>query len=262
MGVVLRATLIQGVTSYSLTQTLSKAAQTADRRAAPQGAGAHRPAAGRLLRLEQDRHAGVAHHERRGGRAQPDRHRAGGFCGRHSDRAHRAVLLLRISALMTGIAFGLLLVFALVLRQGVQVIRPIFRERAKINAEGHRTSDGIAGRRARGQGLSRRRARARVFAEGVQRLLDNVLQVADRDLADEPFGGSADGRGRRDRDVDRCAPDSRGHTHAGQLLQLHRFPRLTWWRRCSRLSAIGTQLTEAIAGLERTREVLDERAGG
>ena len=36
---------------------------------------------------------------------------------------------------MTAIAFGFLLVFGLVLRKAFQTIRPIFRERAKINAE-------------------------------------------------------------------------------------------------------------------------------
>ena len=36
---------------------------------------------------------------------------------------------------MTGIAFAFLLVFGLGLRKAFRVIRPIFRERAKINAE-------------------------------------------------------------------------------------------------------------------------------
>ena len=45
------------------------------------------------------------------------------------------VVLMRISPMMTAIAFGFLLVFGLGLRKAFRVIRPIFRERAKINAE-------------------------------------------------------------------------------------------------------------------------------
>ena len=44
------------------------------------------------------------------------------------------VILFRISALMTGLAFGFLLFFALALKKAFQTIRPIFRERGKILA--------------------------------------------------------------------------------------------------------------------------------
>ena len=49
------ATLVQGVTSFTLTQLLSKEAQRLIAELAPQGAGARRPAAGGLLRRQQDR---------------------------------------------------------------------------------------------------------------------------------------------------------------------------------------------------------------
>ena len=45
------------------------------------------------------------------------------------------VVLLRISFIMTLIAFGFLAVFGIGLRKAFKTIRPIFRERAKINAE-------------------------------------------------------------------------------------------------------------------------------
>ncbi len=45
------------------------------------------------------------------------------------------VVLMRISPVMTAIAFGFLLVFGVFLRKAFQTIRPIFRERGKINAE-------------------------------------------------------------------------------------------------------------------------------
>ena len=76
---VVGATVIQGITSFALTQLLSKAAQRLIaelRRKVQMHVG---PAAGHLLRLQQERHAGLAHHERRGRRAQPDRHRPGGI---------------------------------------------------------------------------------------------------------------------------------------------------------------------------------------
>ncbi len=44
-------------------------------------------------------------------------------------------VLIRISPIMTAIAFGFLAVFGFGLRKAFRTIRPIFRERAKINAE-------------------------------------------------------------------------------------------------------------------------------
>ena len=56
-----------------------------DFRAARKSAGAHRPAAGVVLRREQNRRADFADHERRGRRAQSDWHRPGGIRGRNPD---------------------------------------------------------------------------------------------------------------------------------------------------------------------------------
>ena len=61
----LRRRLMQGLTSFALTQTLSKAAQRLIaelRRRVQEHIGR---LAGFLLRLQQDRHDGLAHHERR-----------------------------------------------------------------------------------------------------------------------------------------------------------------------------------------------------
>ena len=107
----------------------------ADRGTAPQSAGAHRPPAGGLLRRQQDRRAGLAHHDRRGGRPQPDRHRPGGIRRRHSDGGRSLFVLLCISPLLTGLALLFIARFRLALRKAFKKIRPIFRERGKINAE-------------------------------------------------------------------------------------------------------------------------------
>src|SRR4030095_9597872 len=45
------------------------------------------------------------------------------------------VLLIRINATLTFVALGFLLVFGVVLQRAFKSIRPIFRERGKINAE-------------------------------------------------------------------------------------------------------------------------------
>ena len=86
------------------------------------------------------------------------------------------VILLRISALMTGLALFFIAVFALALRKAFSKIRPIFRERGKINAEvTGRLTESLAGVRVV-KGYHAEAEEARVFAGGVQRLLDNVLQ--------------------------------------------------------------------------------------
>ena len=44
-------------------------------------------------------------------------------------------LLIRINATLTFVALGFLLIFGVVLQRAFKSIRPIFRERGKINAE-------------------------------------------------------------------------------------------------------------------------------
>ena len=66
---VVAATLVQGGHLVRADPAALQGRPAADRRAAAQGAGPRRPAAGRLLRRQQDRHAGLAHHDRRRGRS-------------------------------------------------------------------------------------------------------------------------------------------------------------------------------------------------
>ena len=108
------------------------------------------------------------------------------------------VFLLRISPLMTGVALLFIGAFALVLRKAFGGIRPIFRERGKITAEvTGRLTESLAGVRVV-KGYHAEAEEAEVFAGGVERLLDNVMQIAHGHFADEPFRHRADGnRGRR-----------------------------------------------------------------
>src|ERR1700686_3091929 len=132
---VLLATVIQGITSFSLTQLLSKAAQRliAELRQKVQ---AH---IGRLsISFHDSTKSGVLV-----SRIMTDvegvRNLIGtglvDLVGGLLTAGIALVVLFRISTLMTVLAFGFLLCFGLALKKAFQTIRPIFRERGKINAE-------------------------------------------------------------------------------------------------------------------------------
>jgi ABC-type multidrug transport system fused ATPase/permease subunit len=85
-------------------------------------------------------------------------------------------VLLRLSPSMTGIALGAIVAFGLALRKAFGVMRPIFRERGKINAEvTGRLTESLGGVRVV-KGYHAEAAEAEVFSGGVQRLLDNVMK--------------------------------------------------------------------------------------
>src|SRR6266550_526120 len=84
-------------------------------------------------------------------------------------------ILIRISGRMTLLTFCILLVFGVILQKAFKTIRPIFRERAKINAEvTGRLTESLGGVRVV-KGYHAEDSEARVFAAGVKRLLDNVI---------------------------------------------------------------------------------------
>ena len=204
LGAVVAATLIQGVTSFSLTQLLSKAAQRliAELRRKVQAHVGRLPVA--VLRREQDRRARLAHHERRRGRAEPDRHGPRRVRRRPPDGGDRARRALQISATMTLLAFTFLVGFGLVLNRAFGTIRPIFRERGKINAEvTGRLTESLGGVRVV-KGYHAEEREENVFAAGVQRLLDNVLKTLTVDERHEPLLDRAARDRRRGRHVRRA----------------------------------------------------------
>src|ERR1700730_6624579 len=84
--------------------------------------------------------------------------------------------LLRISPPLTGIALVIIFVFALAPRKAFGTIRPIFRERSKINAEvTGRLTESLGGVRVI-KGYHAEAREEEVFETGVQRLLNNVLK--------------------------------------------------------------------------------------
>src|SRR5246500_5907173 len=86
-------------------------------------------------------------------------------------------VLLYINAVMTVVAFGVLIVFGLFLNKAFSTIRPIFRARPKINAEvTGRLTESLGGVRVV-KGYHAEEREEGVFSAGVQRLLNNVLRT-------------------------------------------------------------------------------------
>ena len=255
---VLLATLIQGLTSYALTQLLSKAAQrmiTELRRKVQEHVG-------RLPVAYYDSNKTGALVSRIMNDVEGARNLIGTglveFLGGLLTATIALVLLLRISPLMTGVAFALLLISMLFLRKAFGTIRPIFRERSKINAEvSGRLTESLSGVRV----VKGYHAEARehdVFTHGVQRLLDNVLRsmttMSMMSFSTTALLGVSGG----------LVMLIGAHEIQGGTLTVGGY--VSYMAFLAFLVApvfqvvgIGTQLTEAIAGLERTREVLDER---
>jgi ABC-type multidrug transport system fused ATPase/permease subunit len=174
---VIAATIVQGITSFTLTQLLSKAAQRmiADLRRQVQ---AH---IGRLSVAFHDTNKTGALVARIMSDVEGLRNLVGTglveLVGSLMTAVFALIILLRISVFMTGVAFAILVVFGLILNKAVGTIRPIFRARSRLNAEvTGRLTESLAGVRV----VKGYRAEARedkVFAAGVQRLLDNVLKT-------------------------------------------------------------------------------------
>lgn len=257
VGAVLLATLIQGVTSFALTQLLSKAAQRliAELRSKVQ---TH---IGRLSVTFHDSNKSGALVARIMSDVEGVRNLVGtglvDLVGGLITALIALVVLFRISALMTVLAFGFLLVFAIALKKAFGTIRPIFRERGKINAE-------VTGRLAESLGGVRvvkgYHAEARedsVFARGVQRLLDNVLRTLTATSVMTLSASVLLGV------VGAVIMYVGAHQVAAGSLTIGGFFTYTLFMGfliapIMQIVQVGTQLTEALAGLERTQEILDE----
>jgi subfamily B ATP-binding cassette protein MsbA len=257
VGAVLIATLIQGVTSFALTQTLSKAAQKmiAELRRKVQ------QHVGRLPVAYYDSNKTGALVSRIMTDVEGVRNLIGTglveFAGGLLTAVISLVVLLRISAPMTGIALLLMIISMIALRRAFKVIRPIFRERSKINAEvTGRLTESLAGVRVV-KGYHAEDREAEVFAGGVARLLANVLRTltatSTMSFATTALLGVAGA----------FVMWMGAHQILSGKLTLGEYFTFTMFLAFMvapvfQIVGIGTQLTEAIAGLERTREVLDE----
>ncbi|MGH9599754.1 MAG: ABC transporter ATP-binding protein [Terracidiphilus sp.] len=254
---VLTATVVQAITSYALTQLLSIAGQ-------------------RLIaemRTAVQRHVGLL------SVAYYDENRAGTLVARIMTDVEgvrnlvgtglvqfvggilTAVLvfffLLYRSVTVTLTVFAVVGSFVFVLRYGFKVIRPIFRERGKINAEvTGRLTESLGGVRVI-KGYHAEEREHKVFSAGVDRLLQNVM----KSLTMTSVLGSA-------------STTVLGVVSAlvmwlggslvlqstwtvGDYFQYNMFLALMI-APVFQMVAVGTQLTEAFAGLDRTNELLAE----
>jgi len=258
IGAVAAAVFVQAITSYSLTQLLSTEGQ-------------------RLiseLRMKVQAHIGrlpvAFYDENRTGtlvaRIMTDvegvRNLVGtgllDFVGGVLTAVIALGILIHTNVRMTVLTFAILLVFGVILQRAFKTIRPIFRERAKINAEvTGRLTESLGGVRVV-KGYHAEASEAKVFAGGVQRLLDNVissltaqsLMTLSSTMVLGVVGGLIMYLGAHENAAGRL--DVGMYVKYTMLLAFMIAPIV-------QLVNIGTQLTEALAGLDRTTEILSER---
>ena len=255
---VLAATVIQGVTSFTITQLVSKAAQRliAEMRRKVQAHIGHLPVSyydsnksGTLVARIMTDVDGI-------------RNLLGTglieFLGGLLTAFLVLGFLIRISWLLTSIALVIIIVFAAALQKAFATIRPIFRERAVINADvTGRLTESLGGVRVV-KGYHAEAREEEVFGKGVQRLLDNVLKsltaTSFMSLSATVLMGIVGA-------VIMYVGARQITTGAMTLGDFMTFTALLAFLIAPmfQIVGIGTQLTEALAGLERTREVLRER---
>ncbi len=257
VAAIIAATLVQAATSFALTQLLSKAAQRliAEMRQRVQQHVGRLPVAfydatktGNLVSRIMTDVEGVRNLIGTG---------LVELAGGLMTAVFALVVLMRLSPLMTIVAFLTLIAFVVALNAAFNTIRPIFRERGKINAEvtGRLTESLAAVRVVKGYHAEGREAG--VFARGIERLLANVLQtltaVSVMNLSSTLLLGFVGAivmlvGARQVLSGDMTLGDFFTYTVFLGFLVAPVF----------QIVQIGTQLTEAVAGLERTRELLDE----
>jgi ABC-type multidrug transport system fused ATPase/permease subunit len=257
IALVFSAMVVQAATSFSLTQLLSKAGQ-------------------RLIaemRRQVQRHVGllpVAYYdENRTGtlvaRIMSDvegvRNLVGTglveFVGGMLTAVLAFLYLLHLSVIVTLTVFAVLGAFVFVLQYAFRTIRPIFRERGKINAEvTGRLTESLGGVRVI-KGYHAEDREAHVFSLGVERLLANVM----KSLTMTSVLGSASttvlGL------VSSLVMWLGGHSvlsHSWTVGDYFSYNMFLAFMIAPvfQIVNIGTQLTEAFAGLDRTNEIMSE----
>lgn len=255
---VLAATIIQGLTSFSLTQLLSKSAQKMITELRKQ-VQAH---IGRLPIAFYDANKTGALVSRIMSDVEGVRNLIGTglveFVGGLMTAAIALVYLIHTSFEMTAVAFGILVFFGIGISRAFKTIRPIFRARPKITAEvTGRLTESLSGVRVV-KGYHAEQREENVFSAGVHRLLENVLKTLTATSLMSLSGAMLLGivsvlmmelGGRR---------MLAGSMTPGQWFAYSAFLAFLI-APVFQIVAIGTQITEAITGLERTREILNEK---
>jgi subfamily B ATP-binding cassette protein MsbA len=254
---VVCATLVQGVTSFALTQLLSKSSQRmiSDLRIKVQ---AH---IGRLPVSFYDANKTGVLVSRIMSDVEGVRNLIGTglieFAGGIMTSIFALIVLLRISSTMTAVAAVVLIAFAISLNKAFKTIRPLFRARPKLNAEvTGRLTESLGGVRVV-KGYHAEEREGKVFAGGVHRLLDNVIKTLTMtslmSLSSTVLMGL----------VSAVIMFLGAQKILAGTMTLGIFITFTIFlgmliAPLVQIVSIGPQLTEAITGLERTREVLNE----
>jgi len=167
-------------------------------------------------------------------------------------------LLLKINATLTFVALAFLLIFGVILRKAFRSIRPIFRERGKINAEvTGRLTESLGGVRIV-KGFHAEAREAAVFHAGAMRLFENVRKTLFATsiigLASTLLMGI----------VSVTVMIVGGRLLLGNEMSIGDFFAFTLYlgfmvAPVFQMVGIGTQITEAFAGLDRMHEVLEEQ---
>jgi ABC-type multidrug transport system fused ATPase/permease subunit len=256
--VVLAATVVQGLTSFSLTQLLSKSSQRmiAELRTRVQ---AH---IGRLPVAFYDSNKTGVLVSRIMNDVEGVRNLIGTglveFAGAIMTSIFALAILLRISVTMSLLAFGVLVVFAFGLSLGFKTIRPIYRARPKINAEvTGRLTESLGGVRVV-KGYHAEIREEKVFSGGVRRLLDNAIQTLTATSLLSLSATALMGI------VSALIMLLGARQILGGTMTLGTFLTFTIFlglliAPVTQLVGLGPQMTEALAGLERTREILNEK---
>jgi ABC-type multidrug transport system fused ATPase/permease subunit len=258
VAAVAGAVLVQAVTSFALTQTLSASAQQliADMRIRVQ------KHIGRLPVRYYDANKTGALVSRIMSDVEGVRNLVGTglveFIGGIFTAVIAFVLLLRISPTLTFVGLGFMAVFSGILRKAFKSIRPIFRERGKINAEvTGRLTESLGGVRIV-KGFHAEDREAAVFEAGAMRLLENVrrtlLAGSTISLISTVLMGA----------VSVTVMVLGGRMILRQQLTIGDFFAFTLYMGFMvapvfQMVNIGTQITEAFAGLDRMHEVLEEQ---
>src|SRR5262249_23199699 len=258
IGVVL-ATVVQAITSFALTQLLSKEGQ----RAIAQLRRKVQAHVGKLPVTYYDSNKTGSLVSRIMSDVEGVRNIIGTGLVEVTGGLLTAALVLflmwRMVPLMTAVALGFLLVFGFALSRAFKVIRPIFRERGKINAEvTGRLTESLGGVRVV-KGYHAEEREQKVFSAGVDRLLQNVMRTL---TATSVMGLSSTL-------MMGLVSAVIMFLGARQILTgrwenpfvLFQYTMYLGFLAAPifQITNIGTQLTEALAGLDRTREVLTER---
>jgi ABC-type multidrug transport system fused ATPase/permease subunit len=255
---VFLATLVQAVTSFANTQLLSKAAQRmiADLRQQVQ------QHVGRLAVSFYDANRTGVLVSRIMNDVEGVRNLIGTglveFVGGLMTAAMAFLFLLHRSPQMTLIVFGVIGAFVFVLQYAFKTIRPIFRERAKITGEvTGRLTESLGGVRVV-KGYHAEKREAGVFTVGVLRLLDNVMRSLTAtsllSMAATTVLGVVGG----------LVMLLGGHLAMHNRMDPGDYIQYTMFLAFMiapviQVVNIGTQLTEAVAGIDRTMEILGEK---